>query len=110
MARDTLLETFMAVDTTVFGYPVIGTEGRLLVAVLGGYAWTTKRDLSGLRTYLGAALLAVIVASLVGLFFQAPLFHLLLAVPLLLVIPLAPPVFLNIDFRSLDHAEHISAD
>src|SRR5438093_4690105 len=32
-----------------------------LVAVLGGCAWTTKRDLSGLRTYLGAALLAVIV-------------------------------------------------
>ena len=35
VARDTLLETFMAVDTTVFGYPVIGTEGRLLVAARG---------------------------------------------------------------------------
>jgi hypothetical protein len=35
VARDTLLETFMAVDTTVFGYPVVGTEGRLLVASRG---------------------------------------------------------------------------
>ena len=50
-----------------------------LVALLGAYAWTTKRDLSGLGTYLGAALLAVIVASIVGIFFQAPLFQLLLA-------------------------------
>jgi hypothetical protein len=33
--RDTLLETFMAVDTTVVGYPVIGTEPFLLLASRG---------------------------------------------------------------------------
>jgi FtsH-binding integral membrane protein len=50
-----------------------------LVVLLGGYAWTTKRDLSGLGGYLTAGLLAVVVASLVGIFFQAPLFHLILS-------------------------------
>src|SRR5215207_7303442 len=35
VAVDTLLETFMAVDTTVLGYPVIGTETFLLVASRG---------------------------------------------------------------------------
>jgi hypothetical protein len=35
VSRDTLLETFMAVDTTVLGYPVIGTERFLLVASRG---------------------------------------------------------------------------
>jgi len=36
-----------------------------LVMVLGGYAWTTKRDLSGLGGYLMAGLIGVIVAGLV---------------------------------------------
>jgi hypothetical protein len=35
VSRDTLLEAFMAVDTTVFGYPVVGTESRLLLAARG---------------------------------------------------------------------------
>jgi hypothetical protein len=35
VSRDTVLETFMAVDTTVLGYPVIGTETFLLVASRG---------------------------------------------------------------------------
>ena len=50
-----------------------------LVTLLGAYAWTTKRDLSGLGGYLMAGLLGVIVASLVGIFLQAPLFHLILS-------------------------------
>ena len=50
-----------------------------LVTLLGGYAWTTKRDLGGLGGYLTAGLLAVVVASLVGIFLQAPLFHLVLS-------------------------------
>jgi FtsH-binding integral membrane protein len=36
-----------------------------LVLVLSAYAWTTKRDLSGMGTYLMAGLLAVILAGLV---------------------------------------------
>ena len=35
VAVDTLLETFAAIDTTVVGYPVIGTEPFLLVASRG---------------------------------------------------------------------------
>jgi FtsH-binding integral membrane protein len=50
-----------------------------LVLLLGAYAWTTRRDLSGLGGYLTAGLLAVVVASLVGIFLQAPLFHLILS-------------------------------
>ncbi|MGE3270409.1 MAG: Bax inhibitor-1 family protein [Chloroflexota bacterium] len=36
-----------------------------LVLVLSAYAWTTKRDLSGMASYLMAGLIAVIMASLV---------------------------------------------
>lgn len=36
-----------------------------LVLVLSAYAWTTKRDLSGMGTYLMAGLLAVLLAGLV---------------------------------------------
>jgi FtsH-binding integral membrane protein len=38
-----------------------------LVLVLSAYAWTTKRDLSGMAVYLMAGLLAVLLAGLVGL-------------------------------------------
>jgi FtsH-binding integral membrane protein len=38
-----------------------------LVLVLSAYAWTTKRDLSGMAPYLMAGLLAIIMASLVML-------------------------------------------
>ena len=50
-----------------------------LTLALGAYAWTTKRDLSGMAGYLTAGLIGVIVASLVGIFFQSPMFHLLLS-------------------------------
>jgi FtsH-binding integral membrane protein len=36
-----------------------------LVLVLSAYAWTTKRDLSGMGAYLMAGLLAILLASLV---------------------------------------------
>jgi FtsH-binding integral membrane protein len=50
-----------------------------LVLLLGAYAWTTRRDLSGLGGYLTAGLLAIVVASLVGIFVQATPFHLILS-------------------------------
>jgi hypothetical protein len=34
-SRDTVLEAFVAIDTTVVGYPAIGTESRLLLASRG---------------------------------------------------------------------------
>jgi FtsH-binding integral membrane protein len=43
------------------------TTTAALVLALGAYAWTTKRDLSGMAPYLMAGLLAVILAGLVGL-------------------------------------------
>jgi len=38
-----------------------------LVLMLSAYAWTTKRDLSGMGAYLMAGLLAVLLAGLVGM-------------------------------------------
>ena len=55
-----------------------GTTGGLVLA-LSAYAWTTKRDLSGLGSYLSMALIGVIIASLAGIFISAPVFHLVLA-------------------------------
>ena len=51
-----------------------------LVFLLGAYAWTTKRDLSGMAGFLTAGLLAVIVAGIVGIFVQSTMFHLLISV------------------------------
>ena len=39
-----------------------------LVLALGAYAWTTKRDLSGMGTFLGGALFGVIIAGLINMF------------------------------------------
>ena len=55
-----------------------GTTGGLVLA-LSAYAWTTKRDLSGLGSYLSMALIGVIIASLAGIFISVPVFHLVLA-------------------------------
>ena len=50
-----------------------------LTLALSAYAWTTKRDLSGMGTYLMAGLLAVIIAGLVGMFFPSGIFHFILS-------------------------------
>jgi FtsH-binding integral membrane protein len=50
-----------------------------LTLALGAYAWTTKRDLSGMGGYLMAGLLAVIIAGLVGIFIQSTMFHFILS-------------------------------
>ena len=42
------------------------TTTAALVLVLSAYAWTTKRDLSSMGSYLMAGLLAVLLAGLVG--------------------------------------------
>jgi hypothetical protein len=34
-SKDTLLESFVSIDTTIIGYPAIGTESRLLLAARG---------------------------------------------------------------------------
>lgn len=72
-----------------------------LVMLLGVYAWTTRRDLSGLGSYLMAGLLAVLVASIVGIFLQAPLFHLILSAATALIFS----GFVLYDIQRLRNAE-----
>ena len=51
-----------------------------LVLALGAYAWTTKRDLSGMGTFLTVALFGVIIAGLLNMFiFHAPMFSLFIS-------------------------------
>jgi FtsH-binding integral membrane protein len=77
-----------------------------LVMLLGAYAWTTRRDLSGLSGYLTAGLLAVIVASIVGIFLEAPLFHLILSTATALVFS----GFVLYDIQRLRNAEGTQYD
>ena len=77
-----------------------------LVLLLGAYAWTTKRDRSGLGGYLMAGLLAVVVASLVGIFLQSPLFHLVLSAATALVFS----GFVLYDIQRLRNAEGTQHD
>jgi FtsH-binding integral membrane protein len=53
------------------------TAGTL--AVLGGYGWTTKRELSGLGGYLFIGLIGVLIAGVVNIFVRAPLFSVVVA-------------------------------
>ena len=78
MALGVIVESYVARGAGSLVVNAAATTAGL-VLLLGAYAWTTKRDLSGLGGYLTAGLLAVLVASLVGIFFQAPLFSLILS-------------------------------
>jgi FtsH-binding integral membrane protein len=50
-----------------------------VVLALGAYAWTTKRDLTGMSGFLFIALLGVIVAGLVNMFLRAPLLSMIIS-------------------------------
>ncbi len=54
-------------------------ETAALVFVLSAYAWTTKRNVSSIGGYLFIGLIGVLVAAIIGVFIQAPLFHVVLA-------------------------------
>ena len=56
-----------------------GTTAALVLA-LSAYAWTTRRDLSGLVSYLFVGLVGVIIASVISLLVGAPAAHLAVAV------------------------------
>lgn len=66
------------------GYQNILTEAFLITAVtsigLAVYSWTTKRDFSGLGSKLFMAVLILLVASIVGIFFPSTLLSLIIAV------------------------------
>ena len=53
------------------------TAGTL--GVLGAWGWTTKRDLSGWGSVLFIGLIGVLLAAIVGIFVDAPLFHVFVA-------------------------------
>ncbi len=55
-----------------------GTTGAL-VLTLSAYAWTTRHDLSSLGSYLFVGLVGVLIASVIGVFVRAPLFHIAVA-------------------------------
>ena len=78
MALGLIVETYLASGLGTVVISAAATTGGL-VMLLGAYAWTTKRDLSGLGGYLMAGLLGVVVASVVGIFLQTPVFHLILS-------------------------------
>ncbi len=78
MALGLILESYFGRGMGAVVRNAAFTTGGLVV-LLGAYAWTTKRDLSGMANYLFAGLLAVIVAGLVGFFVQSTLFHIILS-------------------------------
>jgi len=47
---------------------------------LAAYAWTTKRDFSRLGDYLFFGVILLLVAGIIGIFFQTTLFQLIIAV------------------------------
>jgi modulator of FtsH protease len=52
-----------------------GLTTAAVALAAGAYGYTTKRDLSGMGGFLFIGLLGVIVASIVGIFVQAPLLY-----------------------------------
>src|SRR5579863_8389853 len=66
------------------GYSYILGEAFLITAVtsfgLAAYAWTTKRDFSGLGSKLFLGLILLLVASLVSIFFHSTFFVFLICV------------------------------
>ena len=105
MALGLIIESYLARGLGTVVINAAATTGGL-VMLLGAFAWTTKRDLSGLSGYLMAGLLAVIVASVVGIFLQAPLFHLILSAATALVFS----GFVLYDIQRLRNAEGTQYD
>ena len=77
-----------------------------LTLALGAYAWTTKRDLSGMGSFLMAGLIAVLLAGIVGIFFQSSIFHFILAV----VTAVLFSGFVMYDLQRLKNAEREGSD
>jgi modulator of FtsH protease len=78
----------MALGLIVESYLARGLGGAVLNAAVttgvvtlaaGFYGTVTKRDLSGMSAYLMIGLVAVIVASIIGIFIQSPILHLAVA-------------------------------
>ena len=74
-----VVETFLARGQGSIVVNAAGTTAALVLG-LGAYAWTTKRDLSGLGSILTVALFGVIIAGLINMFLlHAPLMSLIIS-------------------------------
>ncbi len=74
-----VVESYFAAGRGMIVANAAATTAALLLA-LSAYAWTTKRDLSGIGSFLMIALLGVIIASLINLFLlHAPMLSLLIS-------------------------------
>jgi modulator of FtsH protease len=105
----------MALGLIIEGYLAAGMGGVVvnaaattaaLTLALGTYAWTTKRDLSGMSGFLTAGLLAVIVASLVGMFLQSTMLSLLIGLASAVIFS----GFVMVDLQRLRHAQGTQTD
>jgi modulator of FtsH protease len=74
MALGVILEMYIA---SGLGEVVINAAGTTAAVALaaGAYGYTTKRDLTGLGGILFVGLIAVVLASVVGIFVQMPLLY-----------------------------------
>jgi modulator of FtsH protease len=77
-----------------------------VVLALGAYAWTTKRDLTGMGGFLFIALLGVIVAGLVNMFLQAPLLSMIISAASAVIFSL----FLMVDMQRVRDAQGGTGD
>jgi modulator of FtsH protease len=77
-----------------------------VVLALGAYAWTTKRDLTGMGGFLFIALLGVIVAGLVNMFLRAPLLSMIISAASAVIFSL----FLMVDMQRVRDAQGGTGD
>ena len=72
MAISPIIRSYLQTNSNILG------EAFLITAItslaLAVYAWTTKRDFSGLRDYLFFGVILLLVAGLIGIFFGG-IFH-----------------------------------
>lgn len=64
------------------GSTIVGNAALLTAfatAACSGYAMVSKKDFSRLGGFLFAGLIIMVVASIIGLFFQSPIFHLVIS-------------------------------
>jgi modulator of FtsH protease len=73
-----VVETYLASGQAGVVINAAGTTAALVLA-LSAYAWTTKRDLSGMGSFLMVALFGVIIAGLINFFLRAPMLTLIIS-------------------------------
>jgi modulator of FtsH protease len=69
-----VVETYLARGMGAVVINAAGTTAALVLA-LSAYAWTTKRDLSGMSGFLMIGLIGVIIAGLINFFLRSPIMY-----------------------------------